>query len=391
MSTCRCINYDWVEVFCLETEGFPPRTADYYRSIHGFDSVVVRDYGTPMYTEMFTVFSKKSPIMEIRRDPKSKQSEGGIFPDNCCHLRLPNRMCYGVDPIGFLFSFLKLHHLEFVSIKRIDLALDFVKFDSGDDPAAFLRRYHANKYAKMYQREFKNHGDDGWQTKLYNSIKWGSPSSDISTKLYDKTMELDRPSHDKPYIREAWKNCGLDTSKHVWRVEFSISSSYKNAVRDTDGSIMPIDLFSFRDRNLCLNMFMMLADRYFDFRYVETLPNGKLQRKDRCRRKVLFDIKPYQTAYRPLHEPTVKRAYDRTLFQVIKRLAEIANDVAETERQRTSVMTVCSMIVKHYAVDEFHYEWLSKVMDGEFFPSILKDLLNQDYNEQDLFPERSED
>ena len=49
------------------------------------------------------------------------------------------------------------------------------------------------------------------------------------------------------------------------------------------------------------------------------------------------------------------------------------------------------MIIKHYAVDDFHYEWLSKVMDEEFFPSILKDLLNQGYNEQDLFPERSED
>lgn len=374
----------------METEALQPRDADYYRSVHGASSVSVREYGTPMYVEMFTIFSGRSAIMEVRRKPKSKQSEGGIFPDNCCHLRLPNRMCYGVDPVGFLINFMKMHKLQFVSLKRIDLALDFNYFDSGDDPAAFLRRYHANRYAKMYQREFNDHGHDSWQTKEHNSIKWGSPTSDITTKLYDKTAELNRQGHDKPYIREAWKACGLDLNKPVWRVEFSISASLKNVMRDSDGSTLPVELFSFRDRNMCLNMYMLLADRYFDFRYVEKRADGKLQRKDRCRRKVLFDIQPYQQAYRPIHEPTEKHYYDRSLFQVVKRLAAIAFEDAETPQERDAVQTVCAMIVKHYAVDDYHLEWLYKMMSSEFLPSILKSINEE--KEQSLFAdERSED
>lgn len=369
----RCICYDWVEVFALERDDLPARTPAYYVQEFGGRNVEVREYGTPMYNEMFSISHHGRKLIEIRRDPKSKMSEGGIFPDNCCHIRLTNRVCYYPDPIGYLIAFMQKHHLTYSSTKRIDIALDFNRFDTGDDPAAFLRRYYANKYAKMYQREYNNHGEDGWQTKLHNSVKWGSPSSDITTKLYNKTMELNRPGHDKPYIRERWQQCGLNTSKDVWRVEFSLGSSMKNLVRESDGSLMPLDLMAFRTYDDILNIFMTLADRYFDFRYVETLPNGKLQRKDRCKRKQLFDITHDERAYKPISLPTEQKEYDRSLFQVVRRMAGLALNDTDNLRDVDAVRRTCELIINQYAVDEFHRVWLNKVMASDFLPSLFRD------------------
>lgn len=381
MSDVRCINYDWVEVYCLEAEDLPPRTPEYYQGIVGRNNVQVREYGTPMYNQMFTILFHRKPLLEVRRDPMSRRSNGGIFPDNCCHVRLSNRVCYYPDPIGFLLSFLRKHHLQYISTKRIDICLDFNRFDGGDDPAAFLRRYHAGRYAKMYQREFADHGKDGWQSKLYNSVKWGSLSSDITVKLYNKTMELNRAGKDKPYIREAWKRCGLSLDKDVWRVEFSIQSQLKNMVKEDDGSIMPVDIMIFRTREDCLNMFMMLADRYFDFRYVEKREDGRLQRKDRCSRKMLFDIKPEQQAYRPIDIPTQKSSLDKSLMMVVKRLAGLAIEDANNVQDRNAIRRTCSIIVNNYAMNDFYLRWMHGLMEQEFLPAILLDLEQSERSE----------
>lgn len=357
MAKTRCVNYDWVEVFAMESDHYPARTVSYYESYYGSLNVVRREYGTPMYRDMITIYNGKTKLIEVRRDPLSKASEGGIFPDRCCHIRLTNRSCYLPDPIGFLLAFLRTHHLEYVSTKRIDVCLDFNRFDGGDDPATFLRKYHARKYAKFYQREFFDHGRDQWQDAYYNSVKWGSPTSVITTKLYNKTEELARPKCGKPYIVDAWRACGLDVNLPVWRVEFSIRPDFKNLVKEATGETMPVDIMQFRTRGQLLNLFFMLADRYFKFCYVEKRPDGKLQRKDRCRRKMLFRIDAEQCGYKPYDEPTTAAAPDKVLFKMLDKLMELA-DETKTGQQLDHIYYTAKMIIEEYAVSDFYKEWL---------------------------------
>ena len=359
----RCVNYDWLEVYCLESTEHTTPTAEYYQQRLGLHCVEVRAYGTPMYAEMFTIKWRGKPAIEVRRNPLSRISMGGIFPDNSCHLRLTNRTCYFPDPVGFLLQFMRENHYIYQSTTRIDICYDFQHFDNGDEPAKFLRKYYANKYAKMYQREFNNHGRDGWQAKLHNSVKWGK--TPVSTKLYDKTEELDRTGHDKPYIREAWKACGLTGDDHVWRVEFSIKPELKNLVKEEDGTLLDVDLMAFRTRPQICVLFFTLADRYFDFRYVETLPSGKLQRKDRCKRKVLFKYSTETEGYKPVQLPTDKLPEDRGIIAVIKRMAELSYETASrTERQ--AIEDTCRMIIRTYATDNFHYTWWMHKLYLEF-------------------------
>jgi hypothetical protein len=167
----------------------------------------------------------------------------------------------------------------------------------------------------------------------------------------------------------------------VWRVEFSISSQLKNMVKESDGSLMPIDIMTFRTYDDILNIFMTLADRYFDFRYVEHKPDGKLQRKDRCRRKQLFDITTDQRAFKPVDLPTTKIEWDRSLVSVIKCLANLAADEAVDVHDIDHIRRTAQVIVNNFAVSEEWREHLNKLMYWEFMPSVQRELFTDEQSE----------
>lgn len=212
----RCVNIDWLEVFCIETGA---RNADYFKRC-GL-KVNVRAYGTPQYREMFSVCDEKGePFIEIRRSPYSLKSQGGIFEEGACHLRLVNIACYHSDPIGDLRNFIIQHGYRFQNISRVDICLDFRTFDDGADPSAFLADYATGKYFKQHLSKiaphgvevvggnFEGHGVDKPYCREFNSWKWGAPSSAISVKLYNKSKEL-AEVREKSYIREQWLSAGL--------------------------------------------------------------------------------------------------------------------------------------------------------------------------------------
>ena len=69
----RCVNIDWLEVYCLEDRHEYPCDAEYFRR-HGY-LVQERDYGTRQYNQMFTILDKwGNPMIEVRRDPPSGDS-----------------------------------------------------------------------------------------------------------------------------------------------------------------------------------------------------------------------------------------------------------------------------------------------------------------------------
>lgn len=301
----KCINLDWVEVHCQE--GTSTKDADYFRQWYLVD---VRAYGTPLYREMFTICHsetrkdgklKKTPLIEIRRNPISARGNGGCVLDkDSCHIKLCNNVCYMSDPIGFLMQFLNVHGYILRNITRIDLALDFTQFE-GDikAPQDFISDYLAGKYSKINQSRISAHGQSGWLSMCFNSLKWGSLTSMVTTKLYNKSMEL-REVGDKPYIRATWANCGLPSQLYeedgktpskpdVWRVEYSIRASKNFVMKRKNETLSQIDVFLcdnsldiYRDRFELYSIFVALSAHYFDFRIVEYNDEGKPKRKDRC-------------------------------------------------------------------------------------------------------------
>lgn len=353
----RCINLDWLECYVLEDYIGYPHNAEYFRA-QGF-RVQEREYGTPVYKEMFTVYSYEDdqPLIEVRRDPKSAigKQVNGVLDQMAAHVRLTNRSCYLPNAAAIMQQFLEQYGFHFQRISRVDLCLDFEVFDYGDKPATFMDRYFRGKYAKINQANIRANGRDMWDGRLWNSVAWANPKSMIGTKFYNKTMELEQKA-DKPYIRQAWRAAGLvdddlrlvkferDGSERkvdVWRVEFSIKSSTRKwfVIEDCSGRktqlrSKPNTLDMYQSKETMLDLFFSLTEHYFHFKRVEYLKSSKgvaadalgtvstdyttdlalryqqerkRQRKDRCSDKLLFRTNAKSTFYKLERIATVSK------------------------------------------------------------------------------------
>lgn len=357
----RCVNIDWLEIHAMEPIG-DPHDADYFRRV-GL-TVSERDYGTRVYKEMFTVYDvHNNPFVEVRRAPYSA-GYSGIHAVEECHLRLVNAACYYDDAAARLQLFMDTYHYTFNRISRVDICLDFERFDEGDEPAKFLARYLRQVYSKINQGNITAHGADRWNGQVWNSVSWGSPTSAIGTKFYNKTMELYDQSTGtfrKPHIRYAWLECGLIDDFHkclkrqadgwyqpqIWRIEFSIRSSVKKwfaielngeekhyqSIRNT------LDMYDCREK--LLTLFASLSQHYFHFKHYV-----KGQRKDRCPDKVLFKWDGVQMTYKVGRDDVAnilgeghkqQRPYDT----LIKKLREY-----QQAKPKADVIDACQVIIK---------------------------------------------
>lgn len=344
----RCVNIDWLEVYTLEVL---PHTPAYFES-QGYE-VDLRAYGTPQYRQMFTIKEKGHPMLEIRRDPYSLRSEGGIFPKNAAHIRLSNRACYLISPVRYLYNFMLVHGFRYQSISRIDICLDFNRFDDGTNPQAFVLDYMNDRISKINQSNVHAHGSDRWAGRVWNSIKWGAPTSAVSTKLYNKTLELNT-GKDKFYIRDAWVDAGLDISHDVWRVEFSIDSQGQSLQDKINGGYVKKGIADYETRHQLLFHWQVLASKYFHFKRLVLDRNGRPQRKDRCPDVPTINIvDPDAETWRPVRNPTQQHEPSRTLKMLVKRLQETWHDMAIDRTIRLQALALSRYYIYTYRMDEF--------------------------------------
>ena len=412
----RCVNIDWLEVFCKQQI---PLTADCLKK-DGWH-VEVREYGTPQYKEMFTIYSddtKLHPLYEVRRCPYSIKQNGGIFDANDCHIRLSNYECYKPNCVEKLQEFFLRYGLIPQSISRIDICLDVLNCDDGTDMGKFIHDYILEKYYKLHISKisphgpevngsfFNAHGKEAMYKREYNSIKWGSPTSAISVKIYNKTQEMAEVKN-KPYILEQWKAAGLidnddinqsaelqkaryeiakltkalkytkdkeairkkltqkkveaqqikEGLKKVWRIEFSLKSAIKGFVRtlgtDEQGNdkevMYALNLSNIQERKHLLFTFMTLAKRYLNFKVVEMTKNGTPKRKDRCK-----DFFPVGEKDIPLYKPvmpTINKDVARgtkMIINYLQMIAETVDDGSLPYTVRTAMGTTISWLGNYY-------------------------------------------
>lgn len=429
----RCINIDWLEVYGHEPADITLNAEYFQRS--GFE-VKVRAYGTPQYREMFTIYRGLCPFIEVRRSPYSLREQGGIFDINSCHLRLTNFACYLPSPIDELRSFMFQFGYTLDNISRVDICLDMLSFDDGSDPGRFLADYAQGKFFKNHLSkiaprgvevigsDFMGHGIDSPYMRIYNSWKWGAPSSAISVKLYNKSQELFEVQ-DKPYIRQQWLAAGLITDddnkllseirdsryyisqlsrnqkkakgdkkrmladrlndekhhlaelkkkeKQIWRLEFSINSDIKGFVtgdnNDIDNygnrKIYPLMLSTIENRHKCLFLFYALAKRYFEFKKVAYTRNGTRQRKDRCPSYWPISYNKDSVDYRPVRvtSTTQPSRMDKIIINKIRRIIDDNNENPHLSAPQVEAMlTLISYFRQIYKFDELDKIYNAAIM-----------------------------
>lgn len=316
------VSFDWLELYCQERVK-QPIDADFVRD-KGW-CVRVRSYGTPQYKQMYYVLDKNDfPIFEVRRDPYLSDSGAAILRRGSCHIRITNRYLYTDFWYYKLSTFLRAFGVSVCGVSRVDVSCDFPKFRYGYNPYKFTSNYMAGRVAKMHQCSLAAYGQAGWGSHSFNSLKWGSPASMVTTKLYDKTLELSRVGHDKPYIRQQWQANDLPSDAPIWRVEFAIKPN-RGVIISNDGELcFPLDLEHLHNQQDAVKLFQVLSPKYFDFRLVVSNRNGERQRKDRCPRLPLLDF-DFKVSYKIVKLDTRPEPL-RTDLMIRKRLKAIIND-----------------------------------------------------------------
>ena len=160
-------------------------------------------------------------------------------------VQFANHWLYEVGGIQKCMSLLhQIFECQFNSISRVDLCCDFQPSDS---QMAVIRQL---QFGDCYVQG-KSEGSIFWHSSYFKDrlqqnahcLSWGSKSSEIKVKLYNKSreqgMELPTSLAEKPWIVDEWREAEFDVTK-VWRLEFSI---------------MSISQLRFDDEPLSLSMF----------------------------------------------------------------------------------------------------------------------------------------
>jgi hypothetical protein len=219
--------------------------------------------------------------------------------ENSGLLKIINKYLYNKDLIVWVEMLMQELALGFINLTRIDIAMDFLSFDTMTCPE-FIGGCIGNsdappKYIKTLANKIKAMGEsvtvkDGELVGGFTSLKYGMETSDICYYLYNKTLELEQVK-DKPWIKDHWKANGWDGKKDVWRLEFSLKST-TDGLQIVDPDTGETELFTFKSLSLMDHIekiYSYLFNRYFSFVHVEQTKRGKYKKQCRCKKVVLFN------------------------------------------------------------------------------------------------------
>lgn len=213
-----CVNCDWLQFSVIIDN---PETLE-LECPDGFRLEILPGNNVFRHRAIVWRVSDCAKFMTLLWHPYSRKIKSRIMT---CQIH--NMLLYQAG-ITQAFSLLQeITPCYFNSMGRIDICLDF----------------QAEEYELKVIRELwegscyvqgKSEGATWWHAandergRFVHCLNWGSTSSEIKVKIYNKHRELgicDKfPDGDKPWIVSEWNRAGMDKNK-VWRIEFSLKSS----------------------------------------------------------------------------------------------------------------------------------------------------------------------
>lgn len=255
------INVDWLQVFCHdENQGYLNQI---YYETSAFEFKLM-PYGSRHFKEIWEVIdSDGEKYAIIQRIPHSS-----IISADGCIIQLCNRELYKANYASEFIVFLASHHFKYKSISRLDICFDSNHLRKKYKHSALIKDLMTGVVLKNNQSKVNwnfNAIANVGQPMVCNSCSFGSKSSSVSTKMYNKSLEM-KEQKNKPYIVESWIYNGLNVKYDVWRIEISIKSDAMNTIRTETGEIFRLTPDGLTMRKLVEDVFFSYARKYFSFK-----------------------------------------------------------------------------------------------------------------------------
>lgn len=267
-----CAAVDWLQIYCKI------QCSEEQLALTEGIKVVVSNFPTPQFLKKAVFsFEKEQPFAEMLFQPRTS-----VLPACAAQLRVLNQHLYTENWLERLRFILKSARIKFVSISRLDLAVDFNRLYKGLSPKTLLTSFIKGKFLKIGISKGFLHFDD-WGYKVANntsSLKgvsfsktpnitgctWGSKGY-VQTQIYNKSKELREVKY-KPWIVSTWEKNGLNVNEDVWRAEIRIQKQGRELelaeCLDTTSNYN-LSLFEVSNPNRIYETFYAYAKKYLRF------------------------------------------------------------------------------------------------------------------------------
>lgn len=277
------ISIDWLSIYC-----------DCSHMLQGGEFSFVREpYGTSVYADMYTIMYGGDEVAILTCNPRSSALKAGTGI-----LKILNPELYKPRLPFLVDNLLSVCCIEFLSISRLDLCADFNHFEAYPDMQLFFQDFLTLKLWKIGAAKYKVCANKavefdcdyfkmiGLQSSrhTYQYLRFGSKVSKVSAYLYNKTQEF-RDVKRKNYIAEAWAANGIDESKEVWRLEFSLKGNAIKFIDQASGECLDKSLDMVLNFEKRVQLYNALFLKYWQFR----INDGQI-RKDRMKPANLLPI-----------------------------------------------------------------------------------------------------
>lgn len=309
-----CVSVDWLSVSCRDS-GFVFWDKEDQPS--GY-KIVHLSHGSKVFKDLFEVYDPDGQLLgELHAHPWSS-----AMNERSCIFKSDNALLYQPDAVEQIFACLTALALEYRGINRLDLCCDQNEFYGGLLPQNLLDKYFHRKLLKLGTNHGINFFDLGYYgttgniggrlhawskmpipdpkkreaeqealmernealravglkeldpsparhidelpSIVHNSVTWGTRGNGVQVQLYNKTKELQEKKL-KHYIVDAWRACGLDLQRDVYRVEIRIHGRGKGVINPQTGEEFQINLTDVIMQQQVEELFFAFADRHFKF------------------------------------------------------------------------------------------------------------------------------
>lgn len=252
-----CISIDWFQIsVTIKSKAL----FELENSTNNVFKITKKDIRHNVFKHHREIHSNISGVWEVcavfSYEPLSE-----ILPANIGHLKIINKYLYQTDLQQLVNMLLISLHLKFKAVSRMDIALDFKKFNHLTVPQFFK----GVASGKILKRKCRSLHIDGKATRTLNIhyMRFGSNSSPLQFYIYNKSKEL-REKTDKPYIRDKWNACGIGSTTDTYRIEFVIHPSQFGVV-DMNGEFVQFNDTTITKQRFVEELFWTLFNMHFVF------------------------------------------------------------------------------------------------------------------------------
>lgn len=266
-----CIAVDWLQIFVILPPNWKATENDKF-------SIKKEDYQTRHFKSIFTISKDKKEIAVLACHPHSNilQTNGGL-------LKIINKQLYQEDLFDFVTSLLEDLEFTFRSISRLDIAMDFNRFQKNLNPEKFIENFMNKKYLKVGRAKGSTQFEVNKEIS-YTGLSFGCETSDVKYYLYNKSNEMQQVKL-KPWIVEHWQANGYEDGEIVWRLEFSLKLSTKGFGDAKTGVMLSTKELDIIKEDNVNKLYELVFNHYFKFVYA-----AEKSRKDRLMKIPLLAI-----------------------------------------------------------------------------------------------------